>query len=357
MVRNRLSEIGLDADLLDGQHGSYYLNRANHTGTQTAATISNFDTQVRTSRLDQFAAPTSSINLNGQVFTNAGEPINPSDLATKSYVEARAQGLNPLDPVKAATTGNITLSGLLTIDGITLVNGDRVLVKDQTTNTQNGVYVAASGAWTRATDADVWTELVSSYAFVENGTINKNSGWLCTALPGGTLGTSPIPWKLFNKAGDITATTIGGGEVSVFKQKTGINLEFRSFTDTSSINVTQNVDDTIKLDAIPGGIDKNALGGSALSVANGGTVQTTVSGIKTALGIVNKYSADIGDNSQTTFTIVHNLNSLDTVSQVRYNTTPKSVVEPDIETIDANTTKISFSIAPTVNQFRIIIIG
>ena len=95
--------------------------------------------------------------------------------------------------------------GLLTVDGITAANGDRVLVKDQTTQSANGVYVAASGAWARALDADAWTELPSAYVFVETGTVNADSGWLCTVDAGGTIGSTAITWVQFSGAGQIAA--------------------------------------------------------------------------------------------------------------------------------------------------------
>lgn len=174
--------------------------------TLTAAKISDFDTQVRTSRLDQMAAPTTSVALNSQRLTGVSDPTAAQDAATKNYVDSVAQGLDPKQSVKAASTANLaSLSGAMTVDGISLVVGDRVLVKDQTTASGNGIYVVASGAWTRATDADAWTELVSAYVFVEQGTVNADNGFLCTVDAGGTLGTTSVTFVQFSGAGQITA--------------------------------------------------------------------------------------------------------------------------------------------------------
>ena len=182
------------------------LARANHTGTQLASTISNFDTQVRTSRLDQMAAPTASVSLNSQKITNLLDPTAPQDAATKAYVDSIAQGLDSKPSVRVAYTTNQTLSGAAAAEGgVTPANGERVLVMGQTLPANNGIYVVnTGGAWTRATDADTWTELVSAYTFVESGS-NADNGFTCTIDPGGTLGTTSITWTQFSGAGQITA--------------------------------------------------------------------------------------------------------------------------------------------------------
>jgi hypothetical protein len=125
---------------------------------------------------------------------------------TKAYVDLTVQGLEPKQSVRAASTANIaTLSGAMTLDGVALVAGDRVLVKDQTTAGQNGIYVVAAGAWARSADADTWVELVSAYVFVESGTVNADMGYLSTVDPGGTLGTTAVTFVQFTGAGQILA--------------------------------------------------------------------------------------------------------------------------------------------------------
>lgn len=176
--------------------------------TLTASKISDFDTQVRTSRLDQMAAPTASVSLNSQKITGLATPTLDTDAANKQYVDSVAQGLDAKQSVVAASTANITtLSGLLTIDGITLVAGDRVLVKNQTTQSQNGIYTASASAWTRAVDMSVWSEIPNAFTFVEGGSTQADTGWVCTSAQGGTLDTTAITWTQFSGAGTYTAST------------------------------------------------------------------------------------------------------------------------------------------------------
>ncbi|OYU75958.1 MAG: hypothetical protein CFE32_12270 [Alphaproteobacteria bacterium PA3] len=174
----------------------------------TAAKISDFDTQVRTSRLDQMAAPTATVSLNAQKIGNLADPTAAQDAATKAYVDAMRQGLDVKDSVRAATTANITLSATQTVDGVALVAGDRVLVKDQSTASANGIYVVAAGAWPRATDADSATKVTGGmFTFVEEGTANADSGWVLTTNSPVTLGTTSLAFTQFSGAGQVTAGT------------------------------------------------------------------------------------------------------------------------------------------------------
>lgn len=171
-----------------------------------ASNINNFDTQVRTSRLDQMAVPTGSVSLNSQKITNLLDPTSDQDAATKAYVDAARSGLDVKQSVRAATTANITLSGTQTIDGVSVIAGDRVLVKDQSTASQNGIYVVAAGSWSRATDADSSTEVTAGmFTFVTEGTTNADSGWVLTTNDTITLGTTSLAFAQFSGAGQITA--------------------------------------------------------------------------------------------------------------------------------------------------------
>lgn len=176
-------------------------------GTNTVASdISDFNTTVRTNRLDQLAAPTTSVSLNTQLITNLATPINSTDAATKGYVDSSRSGLDTKDSVRVATTTNITLSGIQTIDGISLVAGDRVLVKNQSTAANNGIYVVSSGTWTRSLDADSTTDVTSGmYCFVESGTNNADSGWVLTTDGTITIGTTALSFSQFSGAGTILA--------------------------------------------------------------------------------------------------------------------------------------------------------
>jgi hypothetical protein len=139
--------------------------------------------------------------------TGLGTPTADADAVTKSYVDAIAQGIDAKASVVAASTANLTLSGAQTIDGVSVIAGDRVLVKDQTTASNNGIYLCASGSWTRTTDADTYAELVAAYTFVEGGTVNANNGFICTIPTSGTLGSTSITFAQFSGAGQVIAGT------------------------------------------------------------------------------------------------------------------------------------------------------
>lgn len=146
----------------------------------------------------------------GATVTGLPTPVNGSDAVPKNYADALVQGLSFKQTVMAATTavaGNIVLSGLQTIDGYTTIAGDRILVKNQTDTTQNGIYIASPIAWTRSTDTDTGPELVGAYVFIDNGTINADTSWAQITPAPITIGTSSIVWSQFSGAGTYTAGT------------------------------------------------------------------------------------------------------------------------------------------------------
>ena len=161
-------------------------------------------------RLDTITAPTGSVSLNSQKITNLLDPTDAQDAATKAYVDATAQGLDVKGSVRAATTvagGNITLISTQTIDGVSLVVNDRVLVKNQTTGSENGIWVVGAGNWSRATDAAAGKLTAGAFVFVEEGTVNADSGWVLTTNGTITVGTTSLAWDQFSGAGQITAGT------------------------------------------------------------------------------------------------------------------------------------------------------
>ena len=133
--------------------------------------------------------------------TIANTPSGSTDIANKAYVDTVAQGLDTKASVVAGTTANITLSGTQTIDGVVLIAGDRVLVKNQTAPADNGLYLCAASSWTRTTDMDTWAEVPGAYVFVEQGTTLADTGWVCTSDAGGTIGVTAIVWAQFSGAG------------------------------------------------------------------------------------------------------------------------------------------------------------
>lgn len=183
------------------------ISRANHTGTQLAATVSDFDTQVRTSRLDQMAAPTGTLSANSQRVSNVASATADTDAAQWGQVKDLISGQRKTD-VRIVTTTNDTLSGLAARDGITPIAGDRVLATAQTTGSANGIYVAAAGAWARATDADTAAEFASAWLVsVKEGTVNGDTVWQHTTDAAVTLGTTTLT---FNKLGPISAAAATG---------------------------------------------------------------------------------------------------------------------------------------------------
>lgn len=271
------------------------LARASHTGTQTANTISDFDTQVRTSRLDQMAAPTSAVSLNNQRITSLATPTVASDAATKGYVDSAVNGTDWKASVRAATTANITLSGLQTIDGVSLSVGDRVLVKDQSTASENGIYTAASGAWSRASDADENAEVSAGLSvMVTEGTTLADTQWRLTTDDTIVVGTT-----------NLTFAQIGAGV---------------SYTQGTGISISGN---TISVDTAT---------------------------------VVCKFAQSIGDGSASSITITHGLGTLDVQVQV-VEVATGATVECDVTRGSTTQVTLGFAVAPTLNQYRVIVQG
>jgi hypothetical protein len=146
-------------------------------------------------------------NLSVTAGTISTTPSASTDIANKDYVDTVAQGLDPKASCVAATTVNITLSAPQTIDGIALIAGDRCLVKNQSAPAENGIYVVAAAAWTRAADMNAWVEVPGAFTFIEQGTTQADTGWVCTSNAGGTLGTTAITFVQFAGVGSYTAGT------------------------------------------------------------------------------------------------------------------------------------------------------
>jgi len=168
---------------------------------------------------------TGNLNMGGNSITNVAAPVNGGDVTNKDYVDALANGLSWKQSVTAATTTNGVLATDFengdTLDGVTLATGMRILIKNQTLQENNGIYVVqASGAPVRATDMDATTpvnEINGAAVFVEQGTANADTAWVQTANVV-TLGTDPIVWAQFAGAGAYTAgngLTLTGNQFSL----------------------------------------------------------------------------------------------------------------------------------------------
>lgn len=349
---------GLDADTLDGQNGTFYLDRANHTGTQLASTISDLLTTVLALRLDQFAAPTISINANSQKIINVATPTVSTDAVNMAYVDTKLQGLGNKYNVRVATTANITLSGLQTIDGIAVAANDLVLVKNQTVASQNGIYTVAAGAWTRALNTDTWAELISAYCFVQQGTTNADCGFVCTVDAGGTINTTAITWAQFSRAGVFSASNVGITGQAIYKQQNGNVFEFRSVNGGSTkVSITLDAgNNAVLVDVIESNLSLANIGG-VTPVAKGGTGGTTAAEAKANLGFPTKYASNIGDGIATSIIITHSLGTVDCCVEVMETASPYSKVYPDVLHTSTNTITLNFAVAPTAGQYRVIVIG
>lgn len=166
----------------------------------------NIATTLVSSNAPTFAGMTLTgvLNMSSQVISNLADPINPQDAATKAYVDASRSGLDVKVSVRAATTANILLTGTQSIDGVSLNAGDRVLVKDQTNQTQNGIYVVAAGAWSRAPDASTSSTVTPGlFTFVEEGTTNADQGFVLATNGSIVVGTTNLVFTQFSGTGEI----------------------------------------------------------------------------------------------------------------------------------------------------------
>jgi hypothetical protein len=300
----------------------------------------------------------------------ATSPSADADVATKSYVDAQRSGLDVKQSVRAATTEALTLASDFengdVVDGVTLVTGDRILIKNQGTASENGIYVvAASGAPTRATDADSNTEVTPGmFTFVEEGTVNADSGWVLTTNGSITLGTTSLAFAQFSGAGQITA---GGGLT-----KTGNQLDVGGTTD----RITVNADSVDIASTYVGQSSITTLGtittgtwtATDVAVDSGGTGASTASGARTNLGettagfststpvLARVAAQSIGNSTDTTFTITHNFGTRDVVVQVFDNSTYETVIADTVRA-STNTVTISFTSTPANNAYRVVVTG
>lgn len=303
--------------LLKGNGTAISVAGAADIPTLTSAKISDFDTQVRTSRLDQMAAPTASVNLNSQKITGLANGTANDDAVNFGQLSSIAQGFSFKDPVRVVATANGTLASAYangqTVDGVTLATGNRILLAGQTTASDNGLYtVNASGAPTRATDADANGEIKDgTFVPIQEGTANANAVYYCSA-------TGATPW-------------VPGSSTSTW-------AKLPTLTDLVAGNGLTKTGNTLDVGA-----------GTGITVAaDSVAIDTTV--------VARKYAATIGDGSATSIAVTHNLGSKDVVVSFRDASTDAAVVA-DWTATSTNVVTANFATAPASNAIRVAVIG
>lgn len=302
-----------NASNFNSQPPSFYLDRANEIGTQTSATISDFDTRVRSSRLDQMAVPTSAVSYGGQRITSLGTPSVGSDAVNKDYADGLISTGNNKGTARVVSTSNIPIATPgTTIDGVALANGNLVLLAGQTTASQNGLYVYNGSATplTRATNSDTSAEVKSGlFVFVSEGSIGSSNGYTLVTPDPIVLDTTGLTFVQTSGAGQITA---------------GLGL-----TKT----------------------------GNVLNVGQGTGIVVNADDIAVDSTVARKFSQTIGDGTTTTITVTHNLNNPTPVLSCSIVATPFTSVTPTVTFPTVNTASLTFAVAPTANQYRVTLVG
>lgn len=295
------------------------LARANHTGTQLSTTISDFDTQVRTSRLDQMAAPTSNVDVNGVRFTNLSAPVAPGDAANKAYVDNARAGISVKDPVRVVAQGNVNIAAPgANVDGTALNMDDRVLLVAQNNGTQNGIWLwrGPSTPMIMPPDADGAGDIPDGAIVAVSEGTSANYQYMQEGSSGGTPGSWTQDWKVF---------AIGG---QTYTPGNGLIISGTEFA----------------LDA-------------PVSVANGGTGASTPVAARANLGALTKYAGDLGAlTAGVTYTITHGLNTTDL--GVWFKTTDDSrVISLDWATAGANSIAVYPDVSMSAGALRAVVVG
>ena len=287
--------------------------------------------------LSALAVPLADVSMSNFKLTNLATPTAGTDAATKAYVDSVAEGLNIHAASYAATTANLTAtysngtSGVgatltnadtqaaFSVDGLSPSASARILVKNQTNTFENGIYTlttvgSGSTNWvlTRATDFDSPAEMAGGdFTFVDAGSTLANTGWVMVN-PVTTVGTTAVIFEQFSGAGTYTASN-------------GVQLVGSNFS-------------------------------GVVEAGKGVTVGAAGFAVDTAV-VVRKYAADVGDGAATSYTVTHSLNTRDVTVAVYDNSSPYAEVICDVNHTSTSAITVAFSVAPTSNQYRVVVHG
>lgn len=338
----------LAAPSADVSFGTYKITSlADPTSAQHAATKAYVDGR----KVTDLTAPTSAFSMNSQKITNLATPTTDYDAANKLYVDQAVQGLTWKESVNLMSTTNVPLTGStgLVIDGHSALdstdNGYRILLTGQSTGSQNGIYSFSDNGTTytlaRATDADTHDELIGATVFIKEGTTYGSTSWVqtnhyLTDFTGQT-------WVQFSGAGTYTASNGVVLDIKDFKFApktdgglgTGTSGGFVKLQTNSGLGTTSD--------------------GLAVGAGTGITVSTGTVAIDTSV-VARKYSTNVGNNSNTSFTVTHNLGTKDVTVQV-YTVSDGTQVEVDVTRTTTSAISVAFAVAPTTDQYRVVVIG
>ena len=317
------------------------------------------------------------VKRDGSGNAKVATPTDSAHIATKGYVDSARQGLDVKASVRVATTAAINLSTDLqngdVIDGVTLVTGDRVLVKNQGTASENGIYVAvASGAASRSSDANGTAdtgELTSgTFTFVEAGTVNFDSGFVVSTDGTITVGSTGITWTQFSGAGSFEA---GDG---LSKSGTQVNVNVtanRTAITADAIDISANYVGQSSITTL-GTITTGIWNGTDVAVADGGTGASTAATARQNLGIVTSVgtsttstpalariakqfcAASAAGTSSTVVT--HLFNSTDVIVQI-YEVSSGATVVGDVVRTNADTVTVTLLGTITAADYTIVVTG
>ena len=287
------------------------------------------------------------LDLQNQKIIGLADGSAATDAVNRQQLDAAIRGLDWKDSVRAASTANLTLTAPgASIDGVTMASGNRFLAKNQSSGQQNGIYIwnGAAAAATRAPDADSNAEVTSGMAVtVTEGTVHGDQVWFISTNDPITLDTTPL---VFTQLGGSGGTyTADGQGIEVSGNQFSIELDGTTLTKGST---------GIRIGSGAAGAGLvEATGVLAVGAGAGITVAADAIALDTAVG-VRKFATSVGNGALTTIPVAHNLGTRDVTVTVYDNSTFEEVL-PDVVHTDTNTVNLTFAVAPTASQYRVVV--